>query len=134
MQGSRLRVALAAAALLGLCAVGCNLRPFRVQIPSFETAQVKGLWVWRAGAGGDFERFAQIEFGELANQDGVEFLPYTIELEGTRLVFSTPVVRTPTSPEDVTLSISFRNEMGSYKLSSYNAVGESALSDGTMVY
>ena len=88
MQGSRLRVALAAAVLLGLCAAGCNLRPFRVQIPSFETAQVQGLWVWRASEGGEFERFAQIEFGELANQDGVEFLPYTIDFDGKRLVFA----------------------------------------------
>lgn len=134
MGRTRPRLALASFVLLGLCVAGCDLRAFRVRIPHFETAQVQGLWVWRAEPSGEFVRFAQIEFGELAEEDGVEYLPYSVAVAGSPMVLNSPVVRAPTAPEDVTLCIALRNEVGTYKVSSYNAVGESPLSDGSMVY
>jgi hypothetical protein len=132
MQASRLRCALLAFAMVGLCATGCDVRPFRVQIPRFDTAQVQGLWVWRAAASGEFERFQQIEFRDLSQDEGGEYLRYS--LDGSGVSFASPVVRDPASPEDVTLTLSFRRALGSFKLSSYNTVGESPLSDGTFVY
>jgi len=132
---SRVRVAFAAVALLGLCSTGCELRAFRVQLPGFETAQVRGLWIWRASPQtGDFERYAQIEFGSVIESQGHEFLPYSLTVAGSPATLYTLVTREPTAPGDVVLQLSFGSALGTFKLSSYNVAGESALSEGTLVY
>ena len=135
MVRSRIRAALAALALLGLCSTACDLRGFRVQLPGFETSEVLGLWVWRASPQtGDFERYAQIEFGSIVTEGEFEFLPYTVTIGGSPFTFSALVARSPAAPEDLTLTLSFGQAAGTFKVSSYNAVGESPLSEGTLVY
>ena len=37
-----------ALAFVGLFAVACDMRGFRVQLPAFEDNQVRGLWIWKA--------------------------------------------------------------------------------------
>ena len=135
MLRTRIRSSLAAFALLGLVTTGCEVKPFRVQLPGFEAAQVRGLWVWRASPGtGDFERYAQIEFGDVIEEAGIELMQYSVTIGGNPLVFATRVKRAAESPEDVILHLSFGPDAGTFKVSSYNAVGESALSEGTIVY
>jgi hypothetical protein len=135
MVRSRIRAALAALALLGLCSTACDVKGFRVQLPAFQTAEVLGLWIWRASPQtGEFERFAQIEFGSLVEEGGSEFLPYSVTIAGSPVTFNARVTRPPAAPEDVTLSLAFGPALGTFKISSYNAVGESPLSEGTLVY
>jgi len=135
MLRSRFRAAFAAIALLGLCSTGCELRAFRVQLPGFETAEVLGLWVWRASPQtGEFERYAQIEFGTVVDGEGHEFLPYSLTIAGSPATLYSLVTREPTAPDDVVLHLSFGSALGTFKLSSYNAAGESPLSAGTLVY
>ena len=135
MVRSRIRAALAALALLGLCSTACDVKGMLVQLPRFETAEILGLWVWRASPQtGEFERFAQIEFGSIASEGDFEYLPYTVTIAGSPFTFNAPVERPDTAPEDVTLGLSFGQAIGTFKVSSYNAVGESPLSEGTLVY
>ncbi|HVH07810.1 MAG TPA: hypothetical protein VNE71_17595 [Myxococcota bacterium] len=121
-----------ALAFVGLFAVACDLRGFRVQLPAFEDDQVRGLWIWKAAPDGAFERFTQIEFGTLHEQDGAEFLPYSMELNGESVTVDSPVERD--AADNVTVGLFFGHEPGSYKISSYNAAGESGLSAGTLTY
>ena len=51
-----------------------------------------------------------------------------------RLALNSLVDRVPSAPEDVVLHLSFGRAIGTFKLSSFNAAGESALSQGTIVY
>jgi len=135
MVRSRIRAALAALALLGLCSTACDVKGFRVQLPGFETTEVRGLWLWRASPQtGEFERFAQIEFGSIVAEGDFEFLPYTVTIGGSPFTFNALVTRVPAAPEDVSLGLSFGQALGTFKISSYNAVGESPLSEGTLVY
>jgi hypothetical protein len=135
LRSRRIRAAFAALALLGLCSTGCEVGAFRVQLPGFETAQVRGLWIWRASPQtGEFERYAQIEFGTLIVERDIELLPYSVTIGGSLMTFATLVEREPAAPSDVVLHLSFGRATGSFKLSSYNAAGESGLSAGTLVY
>lgn len=135
MVRSRVRAALAAVALLGLCSTACDVKGFRVQVPGFDSAQVLGMWVWRASPQtGQYERYAQIEFGTPVESEGWEFLPYSVAIGGTLVNLTTVVSRDPSAPEDATLMLSFGSVTGTFKVSSYNAAGESELSEGTLIY
>lgn len=131
---SRTRSLLAALALLSLCSTGCQVKQFIVQLPGFESSKVLGLWVWRESpASGEFERYALIEFGKLVEAEGHEFLSYSVTIAGTPFTLASGVERSPT-PDDVVVSLSLGMVGGTFKLTSYNAAGESPLSEGTLVY
>jgi hypothetical protein len=134
MLRSRFFVRLTALALVGLFAVACDMRGFRVQLRAFESDQVRGVWLWRAAPGGSYQRFAQIEFGAVQDQDGREYLPYSFELNGAPVTLNSPVERDEAAPEDLTVVLTFGHAPGTYKVSSYNSAGESVLSAGTLNY
>jgi hypothetical protein len=135
MFRSRVFVHVALVALVAFAAAGCNLRGVRIQLRGFDENQVRGLWLWRAAPSGDFERHAQIVFGALQEQDGIEFLPYSFDLDGKLVTLSTPIERAAGSEDDLNVVLAFGRPLpGAYKLSSYNAAGESSLSDGTLNY
>jgi hypothetical protein len=51
------------------------------------------------------------------------------------VTLSSPVERAEGSPDDLNVVLTFGRALpGSYKVSSYNAAGESSLSDGTLNY
>jgi hypothetical protein len=132
MVRSRFFAKWVALALVGMFAVACDMRGFRVQLNAFEEDQVRGLWLWKATAAGDFERYAQIEFGALHDHEGEEFLPYSIELSGAPVTVNAPVDRD--EADNLTVMLYFSHEPGAYKLTSYNSAGESGLSAGTLTY
>jgi hypothetical protein len=129
--------ALALLVALSLGASGCA-RGFRIQIPGFETAGVLGIWIWRAAAdGARFERFARIQFGEREQDEaGVEYLPYTFTLDRASVTLQSPIERSSGAGGDaVTLQLVFPPQnSGTFKISSYNEVGDSPLSEGALVY
>jgi hypothetical protein len=135
MQRRVLRLALAALVALSLGAAGCEVRGFRIQVPGFETTGVLGLWVWRESAtSGEFERYAQIEFGNRFEMyEGAEFLWYTFPTAGGAMHLQTSIERMP-APDTVNLNLAFVEVPGTFKISAYNASGESPLSAGTLTY
>jgi hypothetical protein len=121
-----------ALALVGLFAVACDMRGFRVQLNAFEDDQVRGLWLWKETAAGDFERYANIAFGALHAHEGEEFLPYSFDLNGDPVMVNAPVDRD--EADNLTVTLYFSHEPGAYKLTSYNSAGESGFSAGTLNY
>jgi hypothetical protein len=135
MQRKIASLALALLVALSLGASGCA-RGFRIQIPGFEAAGVLGIWIWRAATeSGRFERFARIRFGDrVEDEAGVEYLPYTFTLDRVSMTLQAPIERTG-SGDAVTVQLVFPPQTsGTFKISSYNEVGDSPLSEGVLVY
>lgn len=120
----------------GLATAGCDTRGVRVQLRAFEASQLRGLWIWRASPeSGEYQRFTQIEFGALEERDGQEYLAYIADFGGDRLDLQTAVERAGgEASADLNVVLAFLSSPGTYKISSYNAAGESPLSEGTLVY
>ena len=126
------RVALAA---LAITAAGCDLVGFRIQIPDFASRHVEGVWIWQQGSSGVFQRFARLQFGDPATgSDGTQYLPYSVQRGEISVTLQSPLQGVPGQPSAVELELGFLSAKGSFKVSSYNAAGESALSTGTLVY
>ena len=136
MQRRGLRLALAAFVALGLSAAGCEVRGFRIQVPGFETKGVLGVWVWRESpTSGEYERYAQIEFGERFEMyEGAKFLWYSFPAAQGPMYLQTAIEAASAAPDTVNLNLAFLQAPGSFKVSSYNASGESPLSAGTLTY
>jgi hypothetical protein len=130
-QKIRSRAALAVLAGLALMGLGCEVRSFRVQIPGFDTDAVQGIWVWRQSATGDFERFAQIRFTERVQSDGDEIQRFAVSGTGGGFTLQSLIERSGAG--DATLELAFQSVPGLYKVTSYNAAGESDLSEGDLV-
>jgi hypothetical protein len=129
--------------LKGLCALvillavalsGCEYKQVTVRISDLEAAQVDGVRFWRLSeTSGRFEPGGVIRFTEVGLLKGVETLFYSVlNADGSEgLTLSSPVARDPAHPDRVTLRIWYprMEEEGWFKVTSFNAVGESSLSD-----
>jgi len=120
---------------IGILASGCDIQGFRVRLKDFTSTAIEGLWVWqRSPATGKYVRHSQIEFGSIYRSAGNEYLSYTFTTGADVMGLQSLVQRASTSPDTVTLNLAFLAVgSGSYKMSSFNAAGESALSTGTLV-
>ena len=136
MQRRSLRLALAALVALALGAAGCEVRSFRIQVPGFENMGVLGIWVWRESpTTGEYERYAQIEFhNRFELYEGVEFLWYSFPAAEGPMYLQTAIEHAPEAPDTVNLNLAFLRVPGSFKVTSYNASGESPLSAGTLTH
>jgi hypothetical protein len=110
--------------------VGCDWRQLSVRIPDFETKQVLGVGLWRASAGSAYERELEIRFVP-PRQVGVhELLAYTLDEGGAAQL--DVIERDPQNPDQVTVHLWVPLlGGGTYKVSTFNAAGESPLSDQT---
>lgn len=133
MRRTSFRTALAGLAALGLLAFGCDIRGFRVQIPGFDTQQIQGVWLWRQDESGDFERHAQIRFTERVTIGALEYQIYHVTASGGGFTLQSPIQRPAGAPGDATLDLAFVRAPGTFRVSSYNAAGESPLSEGQIV-
>lgn len=120
---------------IGILATGCDIQGFRVRLKDFTATAVEGLWVWqRSPATGKYVRHSQIEFGSVYRAAGNEYLSYTFTTGAEAMSLQSVVQRSSTSPDTVTLNLAFLAVgPGSYKMSSFNAAGESGLSSGTLI-
>lgn len=112
---------------------GCTLGWFTLSIPDFTSKAVEGVWLWRLSPEtGEWERDTQITFGAPALQADGEWLEYqAMPLDGAQPVPGTSqVVRNAENPDHVTLQLLFSRveEAGTYRASTYNHAGDSALS------
>lgn len=122
---------------LGACLVGgigCDLQWVKVMIPDFESKHVTGVWVWRQSEqNGQYVRDTEIGFGtRISGVDGSELLlvETTLGTLGERSSLPTGIERDATNPDHVTLVLGFTrlSAPGIFKVSSYNASGDSPLS------
>lgn len=134
MRVPSLRIVCALAALLLLPSLtGCEMRSVTVRIADFDSNAVEGVRFWRLDeVVGSFLPGGSLLFGEPVIDRDLELVSYdVIDPEGTVMTTLTAqVIRDPANPDTVTLDLSYaRGEApGWFKISSFNAAGDSALS------
>lgn len=135
MRRASLRATCLLATLLFLPAlVACEFKSVTVQIADFETNSVEGVRFWRLDeALGDFQPGGSVRFSDpYPAGGGLEMIDYTIVQANGEEVLTLPaeVIRDPADPDLVTLVISYGRfeEAGWFRVSSFNAVGDSELS------
>lgn len=135
---------LVAIALLVLPLFACRWYGVTVLVPDFDSSEVEGVWFWRLSQDtGQYVRDGQIVFEDQAYtmDDGRELLPYSLLTDDGILIhdaLATVLARDSTNPDRVTLKLQYAaiNKAGmspTYRVSSYNAAGDSALSNETAV-
>lgn len=125
-------------ALVGLVAclaggLGCDMQWVTVVIPDYDSKQVKGVWVWRqAEQSGQFVRDTEIEFVEpiVGSQYELIRVETTTGPLGERSSLPTGITRDAQNPDRVTMTLGFTrlSAPGIFKVSTYNAAGDSPLS------
>jgi hypothetical protein len=128
------RAACALLLAIGILATGCEIQGFRVRLKNFTATATEGLWVWqRSPATRKFERHSVIEFGRIYEAGGSEYMTYTFSTGAEPIGLQTLVERAPGNSDTLTLNLAFAAVgSGVYRMSSFNAVGESALSTRTL--
>jgi hypothetical protein len=131
-------VALALIALFLTSAVSqCSLRGLAVEVPDLEVNQIEGLQLWRADdeTSQAYLENCRIVFGEthVANdREGLEFT--LLDPDGETTLFSGHAAVDRSQGEDGPVRLYFifsdwQESPGWFRVSSFNAVGESDLSD-----
>ena len=122
-----LRLALLA---LVLPLLACEPTWFTVKIPDFGSKEVEGVWVWRLSTQThQYEREALIRFESLSSLPSAQILSYAAYSNAGAQALTAGIVRDPANPDVVTVTLGFElGEPGVFKVSTYNAAGESPLS------
>jgi hypothetical protein len=127
----RLRRALALPLLgLALFFLGCDPAWLTVEIPDFGSNQIQGVWVWRLSQQTkQFERDTLIYFGGVSLDSSGLRLSYSTYSNQGNLSLMAGIAPSSTNPNGITVTLGFeRGGAGIFKVSTYNAVGESLLS------
>lgn len=127
------------ALLLPLFAIpltGCETKRIWVELPSFGDGAIDGVWLWRLGANGEYERQCNIPIGDVETVGGRESVFYDQDCGDAEFAWDlhATVERSPEVAGTVRLGLWYMRweDPGVYKLSAYGADGESALSDTTL--
>jgi hypothetical protein len=132
-----LRRSLAALALLAFPLVGCETKMVWLELPSFGSGAIDGIWLWRwTDATESYERVCRIDIGDPAMKDGAEAVGYIQDCENEHMgiELSAAVERSDTDASTVTVGLYYMRweDPGTYKVSSFGDDGESALSETTL--
>jgi hypothetical protein len=130
----RARLALGVLALVALAAgvvpIGrCDVVRVPLAIPGFDSARVAGVTFWRLEPGGLVED-GRLIFEGLEYRGAEELLHYRYaprEGGSSRLAFRSRVERSATDPDVVVVELLYprRSEPGRFRISTFNAGGES---------
>ena len=115
---------------------GCNFDVLVVQVPDFDTKQVLGLTLWLTASNGTAQRALDVEFLEpRVDEQGVELIGYSYAVDGKPVEVWSPFHRDPANPDQVTLGfVALPVPEGPlYRISTFNAAGDSALSTQAFV-
>jgi len=118
---------------LALPLAGCTVGPVELRIPDFESARVEGLTFWRE-VDGHFVVDGFVYFEGVVVRDGKELVDYRVESLGGEVLArsSAPLVRDAASPDDVEIKLHYPRAGSTaalYKVSAFNAAGDSLLSE-----
>jgi hypothetical protein len=110
--------------------LACDPSWLTVRIPDFSSKKIEGLWVWRLSPQThQYEREALIWFAGVTTLTSGQILNYLSYSNAGDEGLTAGVVRDPANPDVVTVTLGFqRGEPGVFKVSTFNAAGESPLS------
>jgi hypothetical protein len=122
--------------VLALPLAGCDWDVLVVQVPDFDSKQVLGITLWRSSAQGGVQRALDIELLEpKLDEQGLELVGYSYVAEGETVEVWNQLHRDPADPDRVILGfVALPVPEGvPYRISTFNAAGDSALSPQTFV-
>ncbi len=134
------RLSIAAWVLCLLPLFGCETKRVWVQLEGVDEGNVEGIWLWRLSDElGSYERVCRIPFGDHEIVGATESVHYIQECgddgqDGIGFELSTELKRSTPAQTRVTLGLWYLRweDPGVYKVSSYGAYGETALSLSTI--
>ena len=136
MKGSIHRSAIAVLALVALSLTGCPWKHLAVQIVDFEASEVEGLQLWRGSdqSSQSLVEAGRLVFGDCYLENGTEKMEFTMVNSQNQPVASTnpAVIVRGGDGESAVLHFIFTQwaePPGWIRASSFNAVGESQLSE-----
>ena len=130
------RFAALAILALALPLGGCNWDVLVVQVPDFDSKQVLGITLWRSTAQGSVQRALDVELLEpRLDEQGMELIGYSYVADGEAVEVWNQLHRDPANPDRVILGfVALPVPEGvPYRISTFNAAGDSALSAQTFV-
>jgi hypothetical protein len=130
------RFAVLAILTLALPIGGCDWDVLVVQVPDFDSKQVLGITLWRTTAQGGVQRALDIQLLEPKLDDqGTELVGYSYVEDGQTVEVWDRLHRDPANPDRVLLGFVALPlpENVSYRISTFNAAGDSALAPQTFV-
>lgn len=139
MLAFRLR-RLSLAAMFSFCLPlsGCDasLEIVSIRILDFDTSAIEGASIWRLSeASGVFERVSDVPFTRAILESGEEALSYPVADDaGREFTLWAAFERDPADPGIATVRFVWRRstDAGTFKVSTFNAVGHSPLSEGVI--
>ncbi len=134
------RLSMVAWALCLFPLFGCETKRVWLQLEGVEDGSVEGVWLWRLSDEiGSYERFCRIPFGEREQAGGTESIHYIQECgdggqSGVGFDLFTDLKVSEQTQDRVTIGLWYMRweDPGVYKVSSYGAYGETALSTTTI--
>ncbi len=129
------RFAALAILTLALPLGGCDWNVLVVQVPDLDSKQVLGITLWRTTVQGA-QRALDVELLEPRVDDqGVELIGYSYPADGETVEVWSQLHRDPANPDRVLLGFVALPlpEKVTYRISTFNAAGDSALSAQTFV-
>jgi hypothetical protein len=129
------RFAALAILTLALPLGGCDWNVLVVQVPDFDSKQVLGITLWRTTAQGA-QRALDVELLEpRLDEQGMELIGYSYLADGATVEVWNQLHRDPANPDRVILGFAALPlpQNATYRISTFNAAGDSALSAQTFV-
>jgi hypothetical protein len=133
------RAALVAIVLLAVTPLtACRYSTVHLLLPDFESSSIEGFRVWKLHYGsGTYEEVVRVEFTELVEEEGGETLVYRSWKNGRWVMTGVPVPieRIQGYPDAALLRPVLPGlGNGAYRFSTFNAAGDSALSQGWLTF
>ena len=120
---------------LALPFLGCDPSWVTVVIPDFSSNQIQGVWIWKLSPATNlYQRDTLVQFDGVTTLASGPTLSYATFSSRGDLTLTTDLLHNPLNPDVVKLTLSFdRGSIpGVFKVSTFNAVGESELSNNSV--
>jgi hypothetical protein len=108
---------------------GCGFAWLTVKIPDFNSKHIAGVWIWRLSPQiNKYGRYSLIRFENVTTLPSGDVLNYTAISSQGHLLLSASLAHNTQDSVTVTLSFAEGSPPGTFKVSTFNASGESPLS------
>ncbi|HME73707.1 MAG TPA: hypothetical protein VKM54_28170 [Myxococcota bacterium] len=116
--------------VLALPLLACSPSWLTVEIPDFSSKQIEGVWIWRLSPQtNQYQRDTLIWFGSVTTLTSGPILSYSTYANQGDITLAAGIVRNPANSDAVTVTLGFQRGLpGVFKVSTFNAAGESRLS------
>jgi hypothetical protein len=120
--------------------MGCEPKEITFALPGFGSGNIDGLWLWRLGSTGQYERVCKLQLADpQTTPSGTELLPYLQVCDApdeVGLNMTAKITRLSGDPTTIVVKLWYFRfaDAGQFKASSYNSAGESPLSAQTLAF